>query len=108
MSKKLYKLDETKAGLRILYLLLGNMKFTQSELQNHLKEQGVGATALGSSLEVLHKLGLVVTKPEIRNGNQVKLTYLTEDGTSVAEKVRTINNQLNKIGEHVAIITLKE
>ena len=96
MNEDFNKLDKSKAGLRILHLLLGNMEFTQSELQRHVHEQGVGARAFKSSLEILHELGLVVTQPKIRKGNQVKVTYLTEYGDTIAASVNRIYNDLRK------------
>ncbi len=96
MNRYFNSLDESKGGLRLLYILWGNLEFTQSELRSQVKKLGVGGTAFKTSLDRLHQFGLVVTRTEIRNGTQVKLTSLTEHGNTIAVSVSKLYSDLQK------------
>lgn len=94
MNEKFSKLDQTRAALRIIYLVMYGYEVTQTELANGLKKQGVGARALGSSLDTLHEIGLIKTESEIRDGTRVKITSLTKEGIKITKLVEKIYDAL--------------
>ena len=88
-------LDEAGATLRLLLILYEKDGVNLSELRRMMKERyGVGRAATDSSRIALLRLGLIEERRGKIGPNPSVLTYLTEKGRIVAERVQKLKELL--------------
>jgi len=91
------RLDEDTATLRILLNLSHIMGSTsRSQLIRELAKEGVGRSALFSSLKTLRDLGLIVDEKILRGNRKAVGTRLTSKGLEIAEIINQLVNVLEK------------
>ena len=93
-------MDEVKGTLRLLYVLYYDPRpITRLELLEEMKKINVGRTAAYKAIETLRSLGLITENQEVYSGKRVIVTYISEKGIAVGEKLDEIKRMLESEGE---------
>lgn len=95
MVSRFRKLDHERGSLRLLLTLhKSEVGLTRQSLITKLAEQGVGKSALYSSLKACISLGLVEEYDSEVGSRRVKVTHVTEKGGIVTKKLLELKNLL--------------
>ena len=88
MNNAFNRLDDGKATLRILIMLISGLELaSRGQLEAALDRSGVGRSAFYSSLKVLSELGLIFEVRKRVNGKNLLFTELTEKGVKVVKAI---------------------
>lgn len=89
-------IDQERGTLRLLAVLVqSGQGLSRQQLIDELREQGVGRTALNSSLDACIKLGLVVDFKMQRGSRHYTVSMLTETGHLLACKLLKIKEMMD-------------
>ena len=88
MNNAFNRLDDGKATLRILIMLISGLELaSRGQLEAALDRSGVGRSAFYSSLKVLSELGLIFEVRKRVNCKNLLFTELTEKGVKVVKAI---------------------